>query len=523
MFAAHSLCRLKTVPLFIRLVGWAERSESHHALIGNRLVGLAALGPPYISHPPRATFVQHRLILPKAAGFIAIFLGVNLATAVSQDPFPSVPPGGYPFNSQGPNGALSRRRLPAFDAIPAHGADPAGCVPRGPPQESTGQPNPVAPPAYGPLYQAGQPPLGGGAMPTAYLSQPRLPDGKRPHIPIAPAKLCEWSQILGRVGNDVVLTGDVLIGIDDMMARAKGRIPPEKFAEQRALVVEQVTAGVKEFNAHSSDPDPVKAMTPANAVLIHQLLRQQIDVKMIYQDFLKTVPKEHLADIQENIDRHFDETQLKTLMKRENVVSRADLETALRAKGSSLDREKRIFSEQVVAQQWIQQKLKKDKDEEKEEEITHEEMLAWYQAHLKNFEHPAKARWEELMIAFARHPNRGEAYSAMAALGNRVLAGVSLADVARSASEGPTARDGGQRDWTQKDSLSAEALNQALFSQPVGQLSPQILESAEGFHIIRVVERKEMSRTNFSDVQKEIKESIKKEHFEKHTRSTWTS
>ena len=119
------------------------------------------------------------------------------------------------------------------------------------------------------------------------------------------------------------------------------------------------------------------------------------------------------------------------------------------------------------------------------------------------------------MVSFAKHSNRDEAYAAVAGLGNRVLAGASLADVAKSASDGPTAREGGQRDWTQKGSLSADSLDQALFSQPVGQLSPQILESADGFHIIRVVERRELTRTSFLDAQKQIKESIQKERMEK--------
>ena len=206
---------------------------------------------------------------------------------------------------------------------------------------------------------------GPGRRRTGDLSRPAASARRRRCrvVPLRPEQLCEWAQILGRVGNDVILTSDVLTGIDDMMARAKGRIPPEKFAEQRAAVVEEVTAGINEFNAHYNDPDPVKAMSPSHAGLINQLVRQQIDVKLIYQDFLKTVPKEAFPSIQENVNRHFEETQLKVLMKRENVVSRADLETALRAKGSSLDRERRIFMEQVVAQQWIQQKLKpEDKD-----------------------------------------------------------------------------------------------------------------------------------------------------------------
>jgi parvulin-like peptidyl-prolyl isomerase len=119
------------------------------------------------------------------------------------------------------------------------------------------------------------------------------------------------------------------------------------------------------------------------------------------------------------------------------------------------------------------------------------------------------------MISLSRHANRDEAYNALAALGNRVLAGEPLAEVAKSASEGATARKGGQWDWTQKGSLSAENLDQAIFSQPVGQLSPHILEAADGFHIIRVVERQELTRTSFEDAQKKIKEKIKQERAEK--------
>jgi len=118
------------------------------------------------------------------------------------------------------------------------------------------------------------------------------------------------------------------------------------------------------------------------------------------------------------------------------------------------------------------------------------------------------------MISFARHPDHNEAHDLLAALGTRALFGASLPDVARSGSEGPTARSGGQRDWTHQGSLASETLDRALFSQPVGRLSP-ILESADGYHIIRVVERQEFSRTIFLDAQKEIKARIRKERLKK--------
>jgi hypothetical protein len=319
------------------------------------------------------------------------------------------------------------------------------------------------------------------------------------------------SQVIGRVGNEVVLTSDVLVGVDDMITRAKGRIPASKVAEQRAALVQEVTAGIAELNAHYKEPDPVKSMSVSRRNLLYQLVQQQVNVKLIYQDFIKTVPKEAHAQIEETVARRFEELQLPALMKRENVSSRADLENSLLAKGSSMAREKRIFGEQILAQNWIQEKVSGEKDEK---EVTHEEMLAWYQAHMAKYEIPAKARWEELMISFARHANHDEAYAAVAALGNRILAGATLADVAKSASDGLTARQGGVHEWTGKGSLSSEKLDQAVFSLPVGQLS-QILESESGYHIIRVLERQELSRKSFLDVQKEIKGEIKADRFEK--------
>ena len=109
-------------------------------------------------------------------------------------------------------------------------------------------------------------------------------------------------------------------------------------------------------------------------------------------------------------------------------------------------------------------------------------------------------------------PERGrqEALELLAFMGNKVLAGAPLPDIARQYSEEPLADEGGQHDWTAQGSLASEALDRALFTQPVGQLSP-IIQDSQGVHIVRILERQAAGRRPFGEVQEEIKKAIQAE------------
>jgi parvulin-like peptidyl-prolyl isomerase len=86
--------------------------------------------------------------------------------------------------------------------------------------------------------------------------------------------------------------------------------------------------------------------------------------------------------------------------------------------------------------------------------------------------------------------------------------------VARNESEGPTAHEGGLRDWTTQGSLVSTVVDRALFELPVGALSP-ILRDEQGFHILRVVERTDAGVTPFSELQASIREKIKEDRAQK--------
>ncbi len=84
-----------------------------------------------------------------------------------------------------------------------------------------------------------------------------------------------------------------------------------------------------------------------------------------------------------------------------------------------------------------------------------------------------------------------------------------FAEVAREFSHGVTASSGGEHGWIKPGQLASDALEHAVFTQPVGELSAQIVEDDNCFYIVRVLERDPLMRKPIGDVQKEIHDKIK--------------
>jgi parvulin-like peptidyl-prolyl isomerase len=236
------------------------------------------------------------------------------------------------------------------------------------------------------------------------------------------------------------------------------------------------------------------------------LLTQHIEALIVYVDARRTIPEEAIPEIESKVNEAFDAEQLPRLMEAANVANSLEYEQILRSRGQSLDRLKKAFFERAIAQQWLQQALEAGAGGE----IPHAELIAYYQKHLAEYEYPARSKFEELSVRFGRERTREQAWGMLAAMGNRVLSGEDLAEVARQDSEGPTASSGGGFDWTTQGSLRSKVIDEAIFSLPVGKLST-ILEDDMGLHIVRVVERTDAGRTSFLEAQVEIRDKIRAE------------
>jgi len=278
------------------------------------------------------------------------------------------------------------------------------------------------------------------------------------------------------------LASDVAWQVERLIEANLDRIPPDKVEEARGALLQQQVMGL-------------------------------LDTKMIYANFRRQVPSENLPAIEENLRKPFEETEVPRLVKMLDLNDRSELDEVLRKSGTSITDLRRQFVERTIAGEWLRQMMPKPK------EATHEDMLAYYDQHKSDYSFPAQVKWEELMVSFSKvNGDRTKAWQVITGMGNEVwqqvvqqpgLRGPAFEAVAKQKSHGFTAYYGGQHDWTTKGALRSEALNQALFSLQIGQLSNPI-ESELGFHIVRVLDRKDAGQTPFTEAQAEIRQELKK-------------
>jgi parvulin-like peptidyl-prolyl isomerase len=376
------------------------------------------------------------LICPRRTFVIALMLqaaAVLTARAVLAQAVPPRYPLTRPLQQYAPApptapGVQARRPLSTSNHRPRSGVVPPG-----------------APDTSGNIF----PPPGqqrpGGVPPSAAASQPNV---------FAP------TQVIARVGGETILAGELLGRINQVLEPYMDQIPPQQLPQQRALAMEKMLPSV-------------------------------IETRMVYLDFVREFPdKKRLPEVQKSLFDQFDEKQLPKVMEQAGVTSPGELDRKLRTYGSSLYKTKVSFSQQVIAQQMVHQKI------DSNPLISLAELREYYQQHIDEYRTPAQARWEQLTVRYDRFPDAASARRALAEMGNEVLRGAPFAAVARQKSQGFTADRGGYHDWTVKGSLASKPLDHNLFTLPIGRLS-QIIADDHGLHIIRVIDRQEAAVVPF--------------------------
>jgi len=337
-----------------------------------------------------------------------------------------------------------------------------------------------------------------------------LQAGANPQAKESVLEIFDPTVTVATVGNQYILRGELEGDANVMLAPYVEKLPPEELAAKRSQIV--------------ADRDR----------LTKQLLQQAVERKLMYLEFLRTIPDDKRAEVMTNIktrvgdafNKELEEMivsvkkageddyaklsrkepqlfRLAFLMKEMKLQTTLQLDEFLRRYGSSLDQQSQTFAETALGRQAIGEHF------ERRPEITHEELLTYYREHAEEFEVPPQVRWEQLTARFDHFNTRDECRAAIAAMGNEVfLGGAPLAAVAKRASQGPNAEQGGYHDWTDWGDLEvSREIHDAVFSLPPGELS-QIIDDSDGLHIIRVIEQRDAHMTPFSDAQSEIRETL---------------
>jgi hypothetical protein len=321
------------------------------------------------------------------------------------------------------------------------------------------------------------------------------------------------------VGDQHILYGDVAPTVDQVLSPVMSQIKTDADRRELEKVRESLTK---------------------------QVIRQIVDTKLMYLEFERQIEKnagrDRLLEIRKTIaarmqaDFETDLAEIRkqiavakpeqvqkmmardpvlprmaVLMKEHQCESLGELDAVLRRYGSSLEKQVRLYGENKAGRSTVQQHV------DIKPEVTHQEMLDYYQKNAAEFALPAKARFEILTVKFANYPStdagRREAVNMLAQMGNAVYFGTPFATIARNHSQEPSAGRGGYYDWTTQGSLASKPIDAAIFTLEPGKLS-QIIEDEKGYHIVRVLERTEAGSVSFLEAQPGIKESIKSQKLE---------
>jgi len=313
-------------------------------------------------------------------------------------------------------------------------------------------------------------------------------------------QMLQAAQVIGRIGNEVILASDVMWEANLIISDNIDRIPPDQVEEARQSIMQNQ-------------------------------LRSYIDTKLLYADFRRNAQGADMAAIRKQLEEPFFSGggsgdapgTVPGLIKSLQVNSGEALEKRLTELGTSTAARMDAYVEKAIASQWMREKVKVDKPD-------HVELVEYYQDHIEDYSFPTQVKWEELKVSFTDEASKQAARTKLAEAGNiawqRVqqnpASGTPLfTDLAPKYSDAYNAQEGGLHDWTSQGALRDSSIDTALFTLPVGSLGPMI-ETDTSLHIVRVVERREAGATPFHELQDDIRGKIMDQSYQAQTRELIT-
>jgi hypothetical protein len=253
--------------------------------------------------------------------------------------------------------------------------------------------------------------------------------------------------------------------------------------------------------------------------MIMTATRDLISETLLYQEISARIPEDQDPAIVKAVDK-----EVAKLASNEAGGSTVRLEKLLEEQGANMESLRTQLRKQLVTQQYLRERMKPKVID------TRDEMWEYYQAHIKEFDEPAKVHllmieldatrmledgstWStanEDQKTIARGKIRHEAKLAM----KRLTDGEDFSAVAKDVSTGASGRLGGDVGWISQGSYRLKVLEEKAFTMKANEIAGPI-ETDNKIFILKVSEIKTGKAIDFSAAQSQVKGKLEQEVYRK--------
>jgi peptidyl-prolyl cis-trans isomerase SurA len=305
-------------------------------------------------------------------------------------------------------------------------------------------------------------------------TQPQQPSYQAPGLFGAPAQL-QLPPL--PPSTPITPNGEV---VEDVVARVNDQIITRSEYEQ---ALQSMLQEAKRQNATQADLESQRV----------NLLRDMID-----QQILLSKGKELGISGDAEMMRRLDD-----IRKQNHLDTMEALEKAAASQGVSFEDFKQGIRNNAITQQVVRDEVGRHMN------MTHADELAFYNAHLKDFEVPEQVHLSEILIPTPDNATDAQVADAKAKaddLESKLVAGTTFADLAKSSSGGPTASAGGDLGDFKRGALGT-VLENATFPLAAGKFTEPI-RTRQGFVILRVDSHQAAGTPPLDAIESQVQEGV---------------
>jgi parvulin-like peptidyl-prolyl isomerase len=258
----------------------------------------------------------------------------------------------------------------------------------------------------------------------------------------------------------------------------------------------------------SSEAEFQAEVKKIKAVVLEQLIDREVLVQDARHKLQMAKRDEVLKQVEKEADEQF---QLRIKKLRASFKSDEEFNAFLKARGTSLEEQKRINRRIVLAQQYLQSNVM----HHVEHRCGHQEVYDYYKAHPEEFQRSDSVQWQDIFIDAAQYPNRQEANRLAEDLAARARSGGAdeFVKLCEQYDNGLAKTKKGAGLGTRREDITPPEAAAVLFELRDGDVGPIVTVPA-GFHVIRLVKRTHAGVAPFNEeTQKAIKDKLRNEAF----------